>query len=260
MSSPGTGRDDARPRVLILRPADSGAALVQTLAAQGLAPEHHPLIELVPEPPHTPTGRSLGEAVGCWLAGDMAWLALTSPVAIDALDALVGGSWPSTSPSRIAVVGRGTAETLRERGLEPDLVAHGSGASLVAEMPDPEHPGSDTVLLPASAAAAPTVPTGLAERGYTVRQEIAYRPRQLALPEGVAADLRAGAYAAVVLTSGSIARAAAAIGVGQRVRVVTIGGPTSAAARSQGLTVAAQAAEPSTEGLAAAVLSALGAG
>lgn len=345
MSSPAR----PRPRVLVLRPAESGRALVEALERQGLAAEHHPLIELVPEPPDTPAGRSLRQAVADWVAGEHAWLVLTSPVALDALDPLITQSlqespverssqadtvdappldrqfqqepratprpsgtpdtpatpsapgdastprrpttpaaplWPRPAGARIAVVGRGTAETLRERGLEPDLVAHGSGTSLVADMPPPaphdreltggedaatiaapgSHPGTvhrprpTAVLFPASAAAAPTVPEGLAALGYTVRREIAYRPREIDLPEAVVRDLRTGAYAAVVLTSGSIARAAARIGMDPSTRVVTIGGPTTRAAQAAGLTPAVQAREPSTTGLTNAVIETLAAG
>ncbi|UYG17916.1 uroporphyrinogen-III synthase [Brachybacterium huguangmaarense] len=243
-------------RVLVARPAGSGDALAERLGADGHAVDHVPFLELVPE-----DGDSLREAVDELAAGRFAWLVLTSAVAVDALsrlgtaDTSNAGRLVVPVTTRTAVVGPGTAAALRARCVAADLVARGSGASLVAEMPDPS--GSEAVLLPLSAAAAPTVPDGLAARGYRVRRETAYRPVETVLDDRVVDDVRAGAYDVMVLTSSMIARRAAALGLAARTRVVTIGTPTSAAARDAGLRVDVQAAAPTTEALVTAVAEAL---
>ncbi|GAB2540695.1 uroporphyrinogen-III synthase [Brachybacterium huguangmaarense] len=251
----------ARPRVLLPRPEGSGDALAERLRADGLDVDHHPFLDLAPE-----HDADIREAVADLAAGRFAWLVLTSPAAIDALDffdgseAARGVRFTIPAGTRTAVVGRGTAETLRERGYEPDLVAHGSGASLVAQMPpaDTDGPGNrPAVLFPASSAAAPTVPEGLAAAGYAVRREIAYRPVSRSVPPAVVERLRTGGYDAIVLTSSMIARLASALAIALTTKVVTIGEPTTLAAREAGLRVDVQAEEPSTAGLAAAVHRAL---
>lgn len=310
------------PRVLVARPAGSGGALVDALRGQGIDTCHHPLIQLEPVGADSPEGRSLRDAVEGLRREEAAWLVLTSSVAIDALDPLLGpgglggsggrlggsgglgssrgpgepggsggsgalhgsgepgvsagpglsggrlGSstpgapdaeapaplWSGLDGAQVAVVGRATAATLRDRGLEPDLVAGGSGRSLIERMPAGR---GELALFIGSAAASPTVPEGLAALGYAVRREIAYRPEPAELPIEAAQDLREGRFAAIVLSSAMIARCAAAIGIGEGTRVITIGAPTTAAAREAGLRVHAQAHEPSTDGLLRACLMAL---
>lgn len=102
------------------------------------------------------------------------------------------------------------------------------------------------------------MPVGLEAAGYTVRLVEAYRPRPVDLPPRVARDLSRGAYAAIVLTSPMIARGAAAHGMAASTAVVTIGGPTTAAAEAAGLTVAARAAAPDDAHLVDALLEVLG--
>lgn len=244
-------------RVLLTRPVGRADDLAEHLREAGFDPDHHPFVQLVPE-----ADTDLREAVADLAAGRFAWLVLTSAVAVEALAALSATSTPtvlSIGPAtRVAVVGEATAAALREHGVEPTLVAHGSGASLVDLMPAPAEPG-ETVLFPASSAAADTVPAGLAAAGYRVQRETAYRPVSVALDPSVPRDLRRGAYAAIVLTSPMIARLAAALPLHLDTAVVTIGEPTTLAARDAGLRVDAQASSPSTDGLVAAVSAALSA-
>lgn len=248
-------RGDA-PRVLIPRPAGAGDALVSLLRERGMAPDHHPFIELVPE-----HDADLREAVRDLAAGAVTWLVLTSPATLDALDHFDGSEAAGgvrlevPAGTRVAVVGQATAQTARERGIEPDLVAHGSGAALVAEMPRAAK--GESVLFPASSAASATVPEGLRALGYTVRQEIAYRPVSATVDPTVVRALATGGYAAIVLTSAMIARLAAALPIHLSTQVVTIGAPTTAAAREAGLRVDVEAESPSSAALAASVAEAL---
>jgi uroporphyrinogen-III synthase len=203
------------------------APLATALAAEGFEVEARPLvaIEALPGPPLR--------------ADEYDWVVLTSRNAVDALFARLDGGLP-----KVAAVGRGTAEALRERDVEPDLVARVSTQEgLADELPRP--PGR--VLFPAAEGA----------RGVLVQELGAdfvpvYRTVELAPELFPVADL-------VVLASASAARAFAALGVDAA--CVSIGPVTSAEARGLGLRVVAEAASHDRKGLVAAVkLAALNAG
>lgn len=249
-------------RVLLPRPAGRGGDLVALLQGAGLVVEQHPFVELRLHE-HAP----LRDAARGLAVGEFEHLVLTSPRAVDALLA-GGGGLVIPQAVTVTVVGEGTASALRSVGREPDRIASGSGAALVAQFPaapaltdDPGIPGvaspGTRVLFPASAAAAPTVPEGLAAKGYQVTKVVAYSPHPVDLDPQVTDSLRTGGYAAVVLTSSMIARITAQIGLHPRTRVVTIGDPTTAQARTAGLTVHRQADAPTDPALAEAVLAVL---
>ncbi|MDO5661197.1 MAG: uroporphyrinogen-III synthase [Brachybacterium sp.] len=248
------------PRVLIARPPGRGAQLAQLLIEAGCAVEQHPLVDLDLE-----QGPELADALRALAAGDVDALVLTSRTAVEALVAMLPAGVENLTIAQavqVVVVGDGTAAALRDAGREPDVIAAGSGAALVDAMPAPsQHRGGPPrVLFSASAAAAPTVPEGLAARGWEVRTVVAYRPRSLDLPEAAAARLRAGQYAALIATSPMIARRAAELGTPPTTPVVVIGAPTEAAATASGLRVAARAAAPTDAALATATRQVLAAG
>lgn len=239
---------DAPRPVLVARPAGRGATLLARLRERGIPAEHQPLIRLE----HV-TDEELTAARERLTAGAYSQLVITSRTAAEALGAVVVP--PSTA---VIAVGAGTAATLKTLGITATMVAGGSGAALVAEMPPA--PAEAMVLFPASAAASPTVPEGLRAKGYRVHQVTAYRPQRLEPPAPVAVALATGRYGAIVLTSPMIARHAAALGVHPSTAIVSIGDPTSAAMRAAGLPLARQAEQPTDEALAAAVQLVLAAG
>ena len=246
-SPPGIPPAAPRP-VLVTRPAGRGEHLVHLLAQAGLHAEHVPLTHLVPT-----RSAELETARAELAAGVFTHLVVTSRTAAECL--ADDGATPVPEGTEVVAVGEGTAAALARVGIRATRVADGSGAALVAAMP-PAAPGA-AVLFPASAAAARTVPEGLRDKGYRVREVEAYRPAPLEAPPAVSAGLPSGRYAAIVLTSPMIARHAAELGVHPSTAIVTIGEPTSAAARTAGLAPACQAAEPSDEALVAAVRAAL---
>jgi uroporphyrinogen III methyltransferase/synthase len=150
---------------------------------------------------------------------------------VEALWGRVEGPLP-----RVAVIGPGTAEALRERGVEPQLVASVSTQEgLVSVFPQP--PGR---VLFAGAEGA---------RDVLVRELDAdfvplYRTVELAPEDFPAADL-------AVVASPSAARALAALG--RRLPVVSIGPVTSDAARAAGLDVVGEAGSHDLVGLVQAV-------
>jgi uroporphyrinogen-III synthase len=193
--------------------------LAAELEAEGFEVEACPLvaIEALPGPPLRAEGYD--------------WVLLTSRNAVDALFARLEGGLPS-----VAAVGQGTAEALRQRGVEPELVARESTQEgLAAELPRP----AGRVLFPAAEGAREVLVEELGAELVPVYRTVELRPE--AFP---AADL-------VVLASGSAARAFAALGL--NVPCVSIGPVTSAEARGLGLRVAAEAARHDREGLVAAV-------
>jgi len=178
------------------------------------------------------------------------WLVVTSPhtpavlAGADLADRLAG--------TRVAAVGAATAAALDASGIAVDLVAEpGGGAALVAAFPD----GPGRVLLPGAEAPSAEPSAGLAAKVWTVRSVPVYRTVALPLPEDVLA--RWPQFDALVVTAGSVARAAVDAAGVPGPAVVAIGDPSAAVARSLGLDVAAVAARPDASGLVDAVLTAL---
>ncbi len=159
------------------------------------------------------------------------WLLLTSRNGVEALFARLQGTLP-----RVAVVGRGTAEALREHGVEPDLVAAASTQEgLAAELPRP----AGRVLFAGAEDARDVLVRELGADFAPLYRTVEVRPASF--PE---ADL-------VVLASASAARSFAALGLDRQ--CVSIGPVTSAAARARGLRVIAEATTHDREGLVEAV-------
>jgi uroporphyrinogen-III synthase len=204
-------------RVIVTRPRAQAGPLVARLEANGHEIVECPLIEIE---------RTSDEPID---AAGYDWLIVTSPNGADEI-ARRGRNLP-----RVAAVGPGTAERLREHGVEPDFVPRVSSQDgLLAEFPRP----AGRVLF-AAAEGARRRPIDALGADYVPL----YRTRLL-MPDPPLGDV-------VVLASGSAARAYAAIGGGAP--AVTIGPQTSDVARSAGLDVAAEAATHDLDGLVAAV-------
>jgi uroporphyrinogen-III synthase len=159
------------------------------------------------------------------------WLLLTSRNGIEALFARLEGPLP-----RMAVVGRGTAEALRERGVEPDLVAAPSTQEgLVAALPRP----AGRVLFAGAEDSRDVLVRELGADFVPLYCTVELRPDRF--PD---VDL-------VVLASASAAKSFAALGLD--LPCVSIGPITSAEARGRGLRVVEEAGTHDREGLVEAV-------
>ncbi len=204
-------------KVIVTRPCVQARPLVGALEAIGAEVVECPLIEIE---------RTSDDPVD---GAGYDWLIVTSPNGADEV-ARRGINLP-----RLAAVGPGTAEALREHGLEPAFVPRESSQDgLLREFPRP----AGRVLF-AAAEGARRGPIDALDADFVPL----YRTRLLA-PEPPEGDI-------VVLASGSAARAYA--GVGGSVPAVTIGPETSRIARAAGLEVAAEAATHDLAGLVAAV-------
>jgi uroporphyrinogen-III synthase len=205
-------------RVVVTRPRDQAGPLVSRLEALGHEVVACPLIEIEPLP-------------GPVEVEGYEWVIVTSPNGARELVSRARGALP-----KVAAVGPGTAETLRELGVEPAFVPSVSSQDgLLAEFPQPD----GRVLFAAAEGARRRPVEQLGADFVPLYRTTLVRPDEP--PEG---DV-------VVLASGSAARSFAELGAD--IPAVTIGPETSRVAEAAGLRVAAQAKTHDLDGLVAAV-------
>ena len=205
-------------KVIVTRPRDQAGPLVTRLEELGLEVVECPLIEIDP----------FDDAVD---VEGYEWVIVTSPNGARELARRANGSLP-----KVAAVGPGTAETLRELGIEPAFVPRVSSQDgLLEEFPRPE----GRILFAAAEGSRRRAIEALEADFVPLYRTRLVTPEQL--PEG---DV-------VVLASGSAARSFAALSVD--VPAVTIGPQTTKVAQGLGLRVAAEAETHDLDGLVGAV-------
>jgi uroporphyrinogen-III synthase len=243
--------------ILVTRPASAGEDLAEALRRRGARPILAPAIRIVPAP-QGPLDRAADELI----TGRYDWLLLTSRAGVEALwhrlEAKASGS--RRLRAAVAAVGDGTAEALRERGIEPQLVPSTFTTFALAEaMPR----GSGRVLLARADIAPIDLEAALAAKGWECVRVDAYRTVPAdGLPAEAEHALRDGAVDAVTFTSASTVRGFLQVArpiiqsrpQGIRPSLVACIGPvTAAAAREAGLSVDAEAHPHTIEGLVAAL-------
>jgi uroporphyrinogen-III synthase len=205
-------------KVIVTRPRGQAGPLVLRLEELGHEVVECPLIEIEP----------LGGPVE---VDGYEWVIVTSPNGARELVSRARGDLP-----KIAAVGPGTAETLRELGVEAAFVPTVSSQDgLLAEFPRPE----GRVLFAAAEGASRRPIEELGADFVPLYRTHALRPA--ALPAG---DL-------VVLASGSAARSFAELGTD--IPAVSIGPQTTQSAEAAGLRVVAEAKTHDLDGLIAAI-------
>jgi uroporphyrinogen-III synthase len=158
------------------------------------------------------------------------WVVVTSRNAVAPLLARTRGL------PRVAAIGPGTAEALREQGVEPDFIPRqATQEGLAAELPRPV----GRVLFAAAEGARDVIVRELGADFVPLYRTVPLRPEPF--PD---VDL-------VLLASASAARAFAALALERP--CVAIGPVTAAEAAEVGLAVLAEAETPTAEGVAAAV-------
>lgn len=246
-------------RVVITRPAHQTAGLAAAFRRAGFVVELLPLLEVVP--PEDPT--ALDEAMA--RLTDFDGVVLTSANAVPPLTERLDGSWPREV--WIATVGSATTRRVRAAGWRVDFEAQDPQAQgLVTEL-GPQAPGA-RLLLPQAADARSTLARGLEEAGADVTVAVAYDKR---LPPDSLAEARRlftiGDPGWITVTSPRIGRHLVELlrevrgdavweSRKDELRLVSIGPVTSRALRRLDLEPAAEAAEPSDQGLVEAVLAA----
>jgi uroporphyrinogen III methyltransferase/synthase len=207
---------------------------------------------------------------------DFTHVIFTSRVAADTFEALCSeagfpaASWLSSC--NVAAIGAATGERLKEAGIVPSLVAGaaaGAGAGFARELIEKELLGEDSrVLLPGSNIARPELGAALRDAGarvtsvpiYETLEEDPARAERLfeALDRDEPPD--AVTFASPSALNGFLGICGARgrkLLESPSVKIVSLGPTTSAAARSEGLEVSAQATNPGTEGLVEALREAL---
>ena len=232
-------------RVLVPRGGELGDVLSDALEAAGFEVVVAPFLAF--EPPRHPA--ALHGALRRLAVGRYDWVVLTSANALSAIpeDQRLGGA-------RLAVVGRGTAKSALDRGIKPVFIPEvESGKGLVDEWPSFASPGR--VLVLQSDLAGGGVARGLRARGHAVDRVVAYRTVHVEPPSHVVRDLALGRFDAIVVPSGSVARAIVAVSpdIPASTRIVVIGPRTAREAAEAGLTVAGVAGDRSAAGLVAAL-------
>ncbi len=246
--------------VLVPRETPGPDPLVIALHAAGARPQVVPLIQTVP--PLDPT--ELDDSLLALEVGYYGWLGVTSAAAVPVLADRAeetGHTLPDLlADVQVAAVGGSTARALREAGVRVDLVPVGrsSAAALLAAWP-PAGPEPSRVLLPLGDLAAPTLADGLTAHGWPVDVVVTYRTVPGPAPEPEVRDAwTAGAFDAVLLTSGSTARNLLTMlgAPPPGTLVCCIGDSTAAEARRAGLPVHAVAHDQTPGGLVAALAAA----
>ena len=234
-------------RVLVPRGGPWGDQVAANLRSRGALPIVAPMINFVP----TDDAAALDTALARLAAGDFDWMTVTSATTVDVLSSHRAVVAPGT---RIAAVGETTAAALNAAGFGVDFVPRrdNSAAGLLAEWSDATGGAEGLrILALRSDIAKPVLTDGLRAAGYDVDSVVAYRTVGVPIAPEIVADVAAGAFDAILVTSGSVAnQIAVQIGlVPSRTVIACIGPRTAVDAEAAGLRVDLVARERSSESL-----------
>jgi uroporphyrinogen III methyltransferase / synthase len=251
---------DTRPlsgkSVLVTRTREQASELSEVLRELGAAVVEAPAIRVEPPRSWTAVDRSIGRL----REGHYAWAVFTSANGVRfffarlrarRLDARALGA------TKVAAVGTGTADALRARGIEPDLIP----PTFTTEAVGKAFPrGKGRVLLARADAAESGLEDALRKKGWMPERLTVYRLRRVARLEPVVRRrVLDGEIDILTFASGGTVRAFMRL-LGRkpprRVKVACIGPITAKAAKESGLRVDVIAREHTIPGLAAAAVSA----
>jgi uroporphyrinogen III methyltransferase/synthase len=246
-------------RVVVTRPREQAAELARALEDAGAEAVLFPTIAIAPPPDPDAMERAVARA------GTYDWLIFTSANGVRTFFgqfAARGRDVRDLASVRLAAIGPETAAELERRMLRPAVVPREYRAEgLLAALAGEDLHGR-RVLLPRAAGARAVLPDGLAARGATVDEVIAYRaiPPPDADVSGLRAALTDGALDALTFTSSSTVRhfvdllgrdVVSRLG---RTVVACIGPVTAEAARELGLPVHVCPADYTAAALATALV------
>jgi uroporphyrinogen-III synthase len=219
-------------RVLVPRGGKWGDGVAATLRSYGAVPVIAPLINFAASDDEAGLAGALRELE----AGAFDWLVITSATTVDVL---MSQNVTIPADTRIAAVGETTGAALSLAGYRVDYVpeADNSARGLVREWPHGAVAGR--VLVPQSDIAEPTLVSGLTALGLNVQFVSAYRTVGVPVTDHVRADVADGSIAAILVSSGSVARQIALqlAPLPESTIVACIGPRTAYDARAAGLAV-----------------------
>lgn len=185
-------------RVVVTRPRESADGLVHDLERRGAVVVRLPVVEIA----DPQSWAELDAGVDAAAQGGFDWIVFTSAAAARRFGARVAVH-RARPRARVAAVGDRTAGALRAAGIEVDLVPSEFDALSVAEA----LPGRGTLLWP-RVEGGPRAPVrALEERGWAVREVVAYVNRPLRRAPAAAESVRAGEFDCLTFASGSAVRA-----------------------------------------------------
>ncbi len=241
--------------ILVPRTKDQAGAMTARLESYGATSDVVPTISV--EPPRTP--QQMERAIKGLVTGRYEWIGFTSVNAVRAVREKFteyGLDARAFSGLKIAAVGGVTAESLRDWGLEPDMVPSGeqSARGMLEDWPpyDDVLDPINRVFLPRADIATDTLVAGLQQMGWEVDDVTAYRTVRAAPPPApVREAIKGGAFDAVCFTSSSTVRNL--VGIAGKPHpstvVACIGPATAKTAEEHGLRVDVMAAEASADAL-----------
>ncbi len=197
-------------RVLVPRSGPWAERVATMLEDRGANAVIVPLIAYEPPVDRAPLARALDRLA----RGAYDWVVVTSAATADVLAAEMLDSERARIPAatRFAAVGQATAQSLRERGFDVAFTPQGeaSAHNLVESWhTDVGALAPARVLVLQSNLALATVGERLEELGHAVDVVVAYSTVERPVDPIIAQDVRAGGIDAVLVTSGSVARAIA---------------------------------------------------
>jgi uroporphyrinogen III methyltransferase / synthase len=246
-------------RVLVTRPRQQSAVLVDKLIELGAAPVVLPTVEIREPSDWRPVDAALRRL------REFHWLVFTSANGVDMfLSRLrhIGLDLRALGSLKIAAIGPKTAEELRQRGLAPDLVPPRFQSEHLAEALSAAVTPGQRVLLARADRGRELLREELSRRAEVEQVAVYSQVDAVEMDTAVVQRLRQGEIDYVTLTSANIARSLlerldegtlARIREGQT-RLVTISPVTSAAVRALALPVAAEAPEATIDGILTALV------
>lgn len=238
-------------RVLVPRSRVQAGDLSRELQALGALPVEVPTISIEDPPSFDELDAALRGLA------DFSWVVFTSVNAVRMVMsrlAFLGLDSRAFGGVRLAVVGAATERALSQCGLRADLVpsTEASSDGLLRDWPA----GNGRILLPRADIAAPALPAGLRDKGWTPHEVVAYitvaaPPPPVSVREAIAS----GEIDAVVFTSSSTVRNLVQL-VGPPARsvvVAAIGPKTAATCREFDIRVDVESASASVAAVAHAL-------
>ena len=233
--------------VLVPRGGPWGDGIAAELRARGASPVVAPSINFA----GTDDSTALTAALTRLESGAFHWMSVTSATTVDVLSAH-GVRIPDQT--QVAAVGETTAAALTAAGYRVDFTPRrdNSAGGLLAEWADATGGAEHLrILALRSDIAKPVLTDGLRAAGHDVESVVAYRTVGVPIAAEIVADVAAGRFDAILVTSGSVAhQIALQIGlVPSRTVLACIGPRTAADAEAAGLRVDLVARERSSASL-----------
>ncbi|MFC7582276.1 uroporphyrinogen-III synthase [Schaalia naturae] len=229
----GTGDGGLGGRTILLPRAERPGHHDRLAQALGEAGAHVVRVPLTRTRPGDPA--ALTTALEQLAGGTYQWVIITSPRTVDSLDRVDPAGEPGSRPpdleaarpthplatilcaargsgTRVAAVGRASAQALTELGATVDVVAAGFSAALLSEDALTRAiPARGRLLLPCSRISPPDLAEGLRRAGWQVDTVAAYDTAPVDahdLTDSLREDWARGRFDAIVITSASTSRAA----------------------------------------------------